>query len=102
MTEPLDRGIAASVVAVAVYEIWKAYTSRAPGMTALSAGVPGGETHQALQDADYAVGGLAVIAGLAMFFFTRDVKILVLVLVTFASVALWHHAVLNRTPERAP
>lgn len=97
MSTPWSKDVAAVVVGLAVFELWKAYTARAPQFTALSDAPRGGEVHQQLMDADMSVGSLAVVAAIAMFALTRDVSILVLIILSFGVISIWHHAILNRT-----
>jgi len=46
-------------------------------------------------DADFMVGGLAVILGVAYATVTHDLTAMTVMLTIFGAVSLWHHAVLN-------
>lgn len=81
--EGLGKGAAALVVSLAVFETWKAYTARA--------------TRYGLVDADMSVAPLVAIAAIAMYAFTKDLRISALLVLSFAGLSGWHHLFIDRT-----
>lgn len=98
----LGKNGAALVVGLAVFQLWTAYTTRAPSFSELSHATPGDDTHEQLMDTDLTVGSLAIVAALSLGLLTRDIRLVGLMLFPFIVISLWHHAILNRTytPER--
>lgn len=92
----LDQATTATVIGVAGFQLLQAWNNNAPSLSDLRAAVPSDVgIRQRLHDADFMVGGLAVILGVAFAVISHDSTALVVMLVIFGGVSLWHHSVLN-------
>lgn len=92
-------GDATAIAGLAVISLCTLYKDNAPSLAELrDAGADGGPTHQQLSDADFSVGSIAVISGVAMAWLTKDLTALILICVALGSYMLWFHAILNRNP----
>lgn len=86
---------ATAVVGLAAFQLWQAWNSNAPSLAEVRAAEPGDvSVRQQLIDADLLVGGLAVIIGTAIAVMTKDATALLIMLIVFGSLSLWHHSVL--------
>lgn len=86
---------ATAIVGVAAFQLWQAWNANAPTLADARKAEPGDTSvRQQLIDADLLVGGLAVIIGTVLAVMSRDVTALLIMLVVFGSLSLWHHSVL--------
>lgn len=92
----LDQATTASVISLAGFQLWQAWNTTAPSLTELRTASPDDiSVRQRLHDADFLVGGLATILGVAFAVLSHDSTALVVMLVIFGAIALWHHSILN-------
>lgn len=99
MAANLEPTAAAAVVALATFQLWQSWQGTAPTLAGLREYSPNNITaKQQLMDADLTVGSLALIVGVAMAIYTRDLSILVLMVFSFGALSLWYHAVLASAP----
>lgn len=90
-----EPSAATAVVGLAVFQLWTAWTNNAPSLAEAREAEPGdASVRQKLIDADLLVGGLAVMVGAVLAVMTRDMTALLLMLVVFGCLSMWHHAVL--------
>jgi hypothetical protein len=91
-----ERDAAIGVIGLAGFQLLGAWNANAPSLSDLRSSHPGDTTtRQKLMDADFMVGGLAVILGTAFAVITKDMTALVLMISIFGSISLWCHSVLN-------
>jgi len=91
-----DAATATGVIGLAGFQILQAWNANAPSLSDLRGAAPDDVSiRQRLHDADWMVGGLAVILGVTFAMLTHDSTALVVMLVMFGAVSLWHHSVLN-------
>lgn len=96
----METGAATAVVGLAAYQLWDAWNKNAPSLAELRAA--GGHdlgTAQQLLDAEMTVGTLAGIIGLTFLALTGRWNVLLIMVLIFATLSLWHHAVLNSDPR---
>lgn len=87
---------AAAVVGLAVFEFWKAWRDNAPSLSEVRSAEPGDvSTRQRLLDADITVGSLALIIGVTFAVLTKDVTVLIILLVIFGALSFFHHWTLD-------
>lgn len=92
---------AAAVLGFAGFQLLQAYQNSAPPLSDIrkTQPSPGSDTYihyaQRLMDADFLVGGLAVILGVTFAILAKDLTALVVMLVIFGSVSMWYHNVLK-------
>jgi hypothetical protein len=92
----LEPAAAASVIGLAGFQLFTAWSNTAPSLSDLRAATPGDDSmRQKLYDADFMVGGLALALGVAFSVLSHDMTALVVMMVIFGMVSLWHHSVLN-------
>lgn len=90
-----DPSVATGIVGLAAFQLWSAWNSSAPSLADAREAAPGDvSVKQKLMDADILVGGLAVIVGGVLAVMTHDVTALILMLVVFGALSVWHHMVL--------
>lgn len=90
-----DKNAAIAVIGVAGFQLLQAWNTNAPSLAELRNHVPGDvSAKQKLIDADFMVGGLAIVLGISYAILTHDLTALLVMLAIFGSVAVWHHAVL--------
>lgn len=88
--------VAITVVGVAGFQLLQAWNANAPSLSEIRSADPDNVTvRQRLMDADFMVGGLAVLLGVTFGYLTHDMTALIVMLVMFGTVSAWHHAVLN-------
>lgn len=86
---------ATAVVGLAAFQLWNAWNSNAPSLAEARVAQPGDDSvRQRLMDADLLVGGLAVIIGTVLSVMTRDMTALLIMLIVFGALSMWHHSVL--------
>lgn len=94
-----EPALALSVIGTAGFQVLGLWNSYAPSLSDLrSSSHDDVSVRQKLYDADFLVGGAAVILGVTFAVLTKDNTGLILMLVIFGMVSLWHHAVLNAQP----
>jgi predicted short-subunit dehydrogenase-like oxidoreductase (DUF2520 family) len=87
--------VAATVVGLASYNLWSAWQASAPSLAELRAAEPGDiSARQKLLDANMTVGSLALVIGVTIAILTRDITVLLIMAVFFATLSYWHNAVL--------
>lgn len=87
---------AAAIVGLAAFELWKAWNENAPSLAEVRAARPDDiPTRQRLMDAEITVGGLAVIIGLSYAALTKDLTVLVILLVVLAALTFFHYWTLD-------
>lgn len=98
----VDPSLALSIAGFAGFQLLNWWNSNAPKTADLRSADPmDSEVRRKLRDADVLVGGTAVIFGSTIYALTGDTKALALMGVTFVSISLFSHTVLNAAP-RAP
>lgn len=96
ITEPQA---AAAVVGFATFEIWKVWIDTAPSISQCrSAGPDDNVIRQQLYDADLTVGTLAVIIGTSFAVLTKNMTVLILLIVMFGALSFLHHYLVNDKP----
>lgn len=89
--------IAAAVIAVGTFELWKVWNDCAPSISEVrNADKNDPAIRTQLFDADVTVGTLAVVIGAAFALISRDATALVLILVMFGVISFLHHYLLNQ------
>lgn len=92
----LEPAAGAAVIGMAGFQLLQAWNQNAPSLSDLRGASPDDVSiRQRLHDADFMVGGLAIVLGVAFALLTHDSTALVVMLVIFGSVSMWHHSVLN-------
>lgn len=86
---------AAALTSFGVWEIYKAYTGSAPKISALRESGNDVLESQQLLDADIMVGGVAFLAGVTASWLSKSSLPLVIIMVTFLWLCLYHHLVLK-------
>lgn len=101
----LEPAAAATVVALATLQIYQAWNATAPSLAELRSTDPDRASaenvgvRQKLMDADVTIGFLALLVGVGMSVYTRNMTVLLLMICTFGGLSLWHHSVLASTPN---
>ena len=87
---------AAAVIGLAGFQILQAWNANAPSLQECrSADADDISTKQKLVDADFLVGGLAVILGTTFAVMTKDYTALIVMVAIFGTTSLWYHSVMN-------
>lgn len=93
-----EPAVAAAVVGAAGFQLWQAWNTNAPSLAQCRAASPVGEAHltvkQQLMDADLTVGSLALILGTTFALLAKDLTVLLIMVLIFGTLSLWHHQVL--------
>lgn len=100
MSARYEPAVAAAVVGAAGWQLWSAWNTNAPSLADCRAAAPQDtDAHlsvkQRLLDADLTVGSLALIIGVSFAILSRDPTVLLIMIVIFGTLSLWHHSVLN-------
>lgn len=91
-----DTATTTAVVGMAGWQLLQAWNNNAPSLSELRSAAPGDlSVRQRLHDADFMVGGLSVVLGVTFAVISGDSTALLVMLVIFGGVSLWHHSVLN-------
>lgn len=94
-----DEAVAISVISVSGFQLLQAWNNNAPSLATIrSAHRDDPTVRQQLYDADFMVGGIALILGISFAILTHDNTALIVMLLIFGVVSLWHHSVLNAQP----
>jgi hypothetical protein len=98
MSRAYEPAVAAAVVGAAGWQLWQAWNTNAPSLAECRSAGPGTERHldvrQHLMDADLTVGSLALIIGVTFAVLSRDLTVLLIMVIVFGTLSLWHHQVL--------
>ncbi len=98
MTAAYEPAVAAAVVGAAGWQLWQAWNTNAPSLAecrnAARDSAQFYDTRQHLADADLTVGSLALIIGVTFAVLSRDLTVLLIMVLVFATLSLWHHQVL--------
>jgi hypothetical protein len=96
-----EPAVAATVVGLATFELWKVWNETAPSLSELRhAGPESLALRQRLLDSDITVGTLAGFIGVTYAVLTKDATVLVIMLAFFGALSVIHHQTLN-TPTLA-
>ena len=91
---------ATAVVGIATYQLWNAWQSAAPSLAELRSAAPGDiGARQKLLDANLTVGSLALVIGVTLAILTRDLTALIIMIVFFATLSMWHNSILAAEPR---
>lgn len=94
-----EPAVAAAVVGAAGYQLWEAWGKNAPSLAECRAASPESPDHlavrQRLMDADLTVGSLALIIGVTFAVLSRDLTVLLIMILVFGTLSVWHHQVLT-------
>jgi hypothetical protein len=91
-----DAATTATVIGVAGFQLLQAWNNNAPSLAELRSCHPDDiSIRQKLYDADFMVGGLATVLGVVFAILAHDTTALLVMLVIFGGVSMWHHSVLN-------
>lgn len=101
----LEAPAAVAVVGLAGFQLWDAWNKNAPSLAdcrAASADRTTGEhvaVRQQWLDANLTVGSLAVIIGGVFWALTGEYTVLLIMVLIFGTLSLWHHSVLDADPR---
>lgn len=101
----LEAPAAVAVVGLAGFQLWDAWMKNAPSLAdcrSVSADRSTGEhvaVRQRWLDANLTVGSLAVIIGGVFWALTGDPLVLLIMVLIFGTLSLWHHSVLDAEPR---
>lgn len=100
MSARYEPAVAAAVVGAAGWQLWQAWNQNAPSLADCRAAAPQDtEAHlsvkQRLLDADLTVGSLALIIGTTFAVLSKDMTVLLIMVIIFGTLSLWHHSVLE-------
>ena len=95
----LESATAATLIGVAGFQLLQAWNNNAPTLAEIRSAHPADDSvRQQLYDADFMVGGIAVVLGVAFALLTHDLTAMLVMLTIFGGVSLWHHSVFNAQP----
>ena len=95
----LESATAATLIGVAGFQMLQAWNNNAPSLADIRNAHPGDDSvRQQLYDADYMVGGVALVLGVAFAILTGDMTAMLVMLIIFGGVSFWHHSVFNAQP----
>jgi hypothetical protein len=98
MAARYEPAVAAAVVGAAGWQLWSAWNTNAPSLADCRGAGPATAEHltvkQRLLDADLTVGSLALIIGVTFAVLARDLTVLLIMILIFGTLSLWHHQVL--------
>jgi hypothetical protein len=90
-----EPGAATAVVGLATFELWNAYEKTAPSLEEARAAEPGDlHIRQRILDADLTVGSLALIIGVTFYVMTKNISVLVVMLIIVAVLSVWRRSIL--------
>lgn len=88
--------VVASVSALVVFEIWKAYENNAPTISDLRSAEPGDCTmKQRIMDTDFTVGSIALAVGVVFAMKAKDPSILMITVALLAALSFWRYEILE-------
>lgn len=99
MANKWEPGAAAGIIGLAAFQLIQTWNSNAPTLSEVRT-APQGDSVIAtqLKDADFMVGGLAVILGTTYLVLTHDTTAMFIMIGTWGALSLWYHAVLKALP----
>lgn len=87
--------MATGIIGLIVFQLWQAYDTAAPTLAEARAATPDDlNIRQRMMDADLSVGTLAVLIGVTYAVMTRDVSVLILMMVIFTALSLWRRSII--------
>ena len=88
--------VVASVAALVLFEIWKAYENNAPTISELRASLPGDTSmKQRLIDTDFSIGSIAIAVGILFSIKAKDPSIIYIILALLVSLSWWRYEILE-------
>jgi len=88
--------VVASVSALVLFEIWKAYENNAPTIADLRAAQPGDNAmKQRLLDTDFTVGSIALAVGVVFATKAKDSSLLVIIAALLMALSFWRYEILE-------
>jgi len=88
--------IVASVSALVIFEVWKAYENNAPTLSDLRAATGDDlAIKQRLMDADFTVGSIALAIGVLFTIKAKDPSIIFITIGLLAALSWWRHEILE-------
>lgn len=88
--------VAAAVIGMAGFQLIQVWNANAPTLADMRNAQPDDVSmRQQLMDADFLVGGLALILGVSFAVAAKDYTALLVMLGIFGSLSLWYHMVLG-------
>jgi hypothetical protein len=95
----LETPAAVAVVGLAGFQLWDAWNKNAPTLSECRGVDPSGPEHVAIKqrwlDANLTVGSLALIIGTVFWVLAGDFRVLLIMVLIFATLSLWHHSVID-------
>ena len=86
----------ASVSAIIITEMWKAYENNAPSIADLRAAQPGDVAmKQRLIDSDFTVGSIALAIGVIFAIKANDHSLIMIIAALLAALSWWRHEILE-------
>lgn len=96
-----EPGAAAGIIGLAAFQLFQTWNSSAPTLAEcrkVPVNHPDTTIATQLKDADYLVGGMAVILGTTYLVLTHDTTAMWIMIGTWGGLSLWYHAVLKSIP----
>ncbi len=92
-----DRGLlVASVSALVITEIWKAYENNAPTIAELRSAEPDSMVmKQRIIDSDYSIGSIALAIGVIFAIKANDHSLIVIIAALLAALSWWRYEILK-------
>jgi len=88
--------VIASVSALVIFEVWKAYEVNAPSISDLRAASPGDlAMKQRLIDSDFTIGSVALAIGAIFTVKAKDPSIIVIIAALLAALSWWRYEILE-------
>jgi hypothetical protein len=88
--------VVASVSALVVFEIWKAYENNAPSIEDLRAATPGDSVmKQRILDTDFTIGSIALAIGLLFTIKAKDSSIIIITAALLMALSWWRYEILE-------
>jgi len=88
--------VVASVSALVLFEIWKAYENNAPSIADLRASDKSDlAMRQRLIDSDFTVGSIAIAVGVVFAIKAKDSSLLVIIAALLAALSFWRYEILE-------
>lgn len=94
--DKLEIGGATALVGAAVFQIHSQYTTHAGSLAdAREASMNDPKTRQRISDADVLTGGLVLLVGGSVSYFTRSVVPIAIAIIGFGLISVYYHAALT-------
>lgn len=95
----LEPTAASAVIGLAGFQLLQTWNANAPSLSEMRAATPENNTTRTqLRDADFMVGGMAIILGTTYSILTHDATGIVIMMAIFGGVSLWWHAIERAAP----